>query len=222
VVRARIGEARLLTTPGIFVLAIRAGLLTVDGADAAKKVLVFARMNAAWPLLARMDGDTSDIWRRARALQEAAPRATDPAARADIERHLTLLLGDAQARDIAEAQPAAGEPDERADDFQPMSVEPGAVDRSRRDLDTPEWALAEGLRQVAFFNLARGRRDLKMLRGTRDDAGALWELRHRDGRHPVRVVYVLAESGPCVVAIMAKQDDAHQRRMIERVRAWLG
>ncbi len=37
-VRARIGAARLLT-PSIFVLAIRAGLLTVDAADAAKKVL---------------------------------------------------------------------------------------------------------------------------------------------------------------------------------------
>jgi hypothetical protein len=48
----------------------------------------------------------------------------------------------------------------------------------------------------------------------------LWELRHRDGRHPVRVVYVLGEAGPRVVAIMAKQDDAHQRRMIERVRSW--
>lgn len=38
-VRARIGEARLLTTPGIFMLAIRARLLTVDTADTAKKVL---------------------------------------------------------------------------------------------------------------------------------------------------------------------------------------
>ncbi len=38
-VRARIGETRLLTTPGIFVLAIRAWLLTVEAADAAKKVL---------------------------------------------------------------------------------------------------------------------------------------------------------------------------------------
>jgi predicted nucleic acid-binding protein len=38
-VRARIGEARLLTTPGIFVLAIRAELLTVEAADAAKRVL---------------------------------------------------------------------------------------------------------------------------------------------------------------------------------------
>lgn len=37
--RARVGESRLLTTPGIFVLAIRAGLLTIDAADAAKQVL---------------------------------------------------------------------------------------------------------------------------------------------------------------------------------------
>jgi hypothetical protein len=103
-----------------------------------------------------------------------------------------------------------------------MVLDPEALDRSRGELDTPEWAIGEGLRQIVFYNLARGRRDLKMLRGTRDDAGALWELRHRDGRHPVRVVYVLGEAGPRVVAIMAKQDDAHQRRMIERVRSWAG
>jgi hypothetical protein len=35
-----------------------------------------------------------------------------------------------------------------------------------------------------------------------------------------RVVYVLGEAGPRVVAIMAKQDDADQRRMIERLRSW--
>lgn len=37
--RTRIGEGRLLTTPGMFVLAIRAGLLTIETADAAKKTL---------------------------------------------------------------------------------------------------------------------------------------------------------------------------------------
>ena len=38
-VKARVGDSKLMTTPGLFVLAIRAGLLTIDGADAAKKVL---------------------------------------------------------------------------------------------------------------------------------------------------------------------------------------
>jgi predicted nucleic acid-binding protein len=34
--RKRLGEGRILTTPGIFVLAIRAGLLTIEEADAIK------------------------------------------------------------------------------------------------------------------------------------------------------------------------------------------
>jgi predicted nucleic acid-binding protein len=38
-VKARVGEGKLLTTPGLFVLAIRAGLLTIDAADAAKTAL---------------------------------------------------------------------------------------------------------------------------------------------------------------------------------------
>ncbi|MGE4096292.1 MAG: hypothetical protein AB7G75_36290 [Candidatus Binatia bacterium] len=38
-VRARLGEGRLVTTAGLFVLAIRAGLLSVEEADQAKAVL---------------------------------------------------------------------------------------------------------------------------------------------------------------------------------------
>jgi predicted nucleic acid-binding protein len=37
--KARVGEKRLLNTPGLFVLAIHAGLLTIASADAAKAVL---------------------------------------------------------------------------------------------------------------------------------------------------------------------------------------
>jgi predicted nucleic acid-binding protein len=36
---ARLGEGRILTTPGLVLLAIRAGVLTVEEADAAKAVL---------------------------------------------------------------------------------------------------------------------------------------------------------------------------------------
>jgi predicted nucleic acid-binding protein len=36
---ARLGEGKILTTPGLMLLAIRAGLLDVDAADAAKGVL---------------------------------------------------------------------------------------------------------------------------------------------------------------------------------------
>lgn len=38
-VRARLGEGRLVTTAGLFVLAIRAGLLSVEEADQAKAML---------------------------------------------------------------------------------------------------------------------------------------------------------------------------------------
>jgi predicted nucleic acid-binding protein len=41
--RTRLGEGRILTTPGIFVLAIRAGLLTVEEADAIKAHLASTR-----------------------------------------------------------------------------------------------------------------------------------------------------------------------------------
>jgi hypothetical protein len=37
----------------------------------------------------------------------------------------------------------------------------------------------------------------------------------------VRVLYRLDASGPLVIAILAKQDDAHQRRMLGRVVGWL-
>jgi hypothetical protein len=36
---ARLGEGRLVTTAGLFVLAIRAGILTVEEADQMKAVL---------------------------------------------------------------------------------------------------------------------------------------------------------------------------------------
>ena len=37
--RARLGEGRVLNTPGLFLLGIRAGILTVDAADRMKAVL---------------------------------------------------------------------------------------------------------------------------------------------------------------------------------------
>ena len=36
---ARLGEGRILTTPGLMVLAIRAGIITIEEADQAKAVL---------------------------------------------------------------------------------------------------------------------------------------------------------------------------------------
>jgi hypothetical protein len=101
-----------------------------------------------------------------------------------------------------------------------MRVGDRALERSRDELRTPEWALHAGLRQVAFYNLARGSRDLKMLRGTRDASGALWELRHHDGRNPVRVLYRMTPADPEVRAMIAKEDEAQQQRMIDRVRGW--
>jgi predicted nucleic acid-binding protein len=40
---SRLGPQRILTTPGIFVLAIRSGLLTIDEADADKGTLETCR-----------------------------------------------------------------------------------------------------------------------------------------------------------------------------------
>jgi hypothetical protein len=70
---------------------------------------------------------------------------------------------------------------------------------------------------VLLYNRTLGRRDLKMLRGTRDEHGGLWELRHQDGRNPVRVMYRHTPQGPEVVSILAKRDDAHQRRAIAAI-----
>lgn len=101
------------------------------------------------------------------------------------------------------------------DRFQPMTLAPGALERSRTQLGAAEWVIQVGLRQMQRYNLARGRRDLKMLKGHRGGSGgALWELRHRDRRHPVRVIYRLRAHGPVVVGIFGKRDDAHQRRLL--------
>ena len=145
----------------------------------------------------------------------AALAATGPAARQEVEARLSALLTSAvtpseEPEDPEEATPSG---------FTPMQVPPAAVEHARRVLGTPEWAIQEGLRQVLLYNRTLGRRDLKMLRGTRDADGALWELRHRDGRNPVRVVYRSGSTGPEVVSILAKQNDAHQRRAIATILA---
>ena len=134
-----------------------------------------------------------------------------------MEARLSALLTSAVAPEEPE------EPDEPTQSaFTPMLVPPAAVEHARRVLGTPEWAIQEGLRQVLLFNRTLGRRDLKMLRGTRDADGALWELRHRDGRNPVRVVYRSGPTGPVVVSILAKQNDARQRRAIATILAGAG
>ncbi len=48
-VRARLGEGRLVTTAGLFVLAIRAGLLSVEEADQAKAMLERHRFRMKFP-----------------------------------------------------------------------------------------------------------------------------------------------------------------------------
>jgi hypothetical protein len=185
--------------------------------DARWLATFYARLSAMWPMLARSDAG-ADLRTKASVLEREAADARESARRDELERELVSLLEAAQT--LAISTPASEEDDvEEPEDsgFAPMTIDASVLERSRRDLDTPEWALAEGLKQIAFFNLARGKRDLKFLRGTRD-VGGIWELRHRDARHPVRVMYVHADGGPRVVAILAKQDDEHQRRMLERVR----
>lgn len=52
---------------------------------------------------------------------------------------------------------------------------------------------------------------------TLGDQGSLWELRHRDERNPVRVLHRHTPTGPEVVSILAKKDEAHRRRAIAAV-----
>ena len=153
----------------------------------------------------------------------ATGSATDRASRDAIDRDLTALLEAVQAGRSASFTNDADTTEETddEDDFLPMTVHPLAVERSRDDLGTPEWAIGKGLGEVLRYNAFRGKRDLKMLHGTRGEEGALWELRVRDGRLPVRLMYQLDGHGPKVVAIIAKQDDEHQRRLIERVQGWV-
>ncbi len=181
---------------------------------------------SAWPSLASRGEAGGELRKQYAALTSAIGDAREATARACVERDITNFLAAIQAPALAEIRPepiAPADPDvdfAEDDDFAEMRLAADALERSRRDLDTPEWALQEGLRQVSYYNLARGKRDLKMLRGTRDAAGPLWELRHRDARHPVRVLYRFDASGPVALAILAKQDDAHQRRMLVRIAGW--
>jgi len=46
--KRRLGEGRILNTPGIYVLSIRAGLITIADADAAKATLENSRFRMAF------------------------------------------------------------------------------------------------------------------------------------------------------------------------------
>ncbi len=198
-----------------------------DAMDRAERALDEA-LSGAW-LMAFQDRvgavlvgtGKGDLPQRAAALLAEAGSSA-PELRPALDERLTALLEERSqdTHDDDGEEPAAATFSDSPDGFRAMRVDDGAVVRSRRDLGTPEWALAEGLRQVLYYNLAFGRRDKKRLRGTRERDGALWELRHRDGRHPVRVIYVLGKAGPRVVAVMVKDDNVEQERLIERVRGW--
>ncbi len=179
---------------------------------------------SVWPTLVERGRSAGELRERYDAIATAIGDAAGPEARARIERDLTELMTAALAPTVTPAAPTVIDDDAEesadADVFVEMRLAPDALSRSREQLSTPEWALHEGLRQVSYYNLARGKRDVKMLHGTRDAAGAIWELRHRDGRHPVRVLYRLGTDGPLVIAVLAKEDDAHQRRMLVRIAAW--
>ena len=179
---------------------------------------VHERLSSVW-----VGGADPEIHRERRALEAEAAQAADADGRAAVDARVGALLARAAETQAAEgSRVVGGSPaDEGADEpvtrFAPMRVSAAALEHGRRALGTPEWAIQEGLRQVLLYNRTLGRRDQKMLRGTRDDAGALWELRHRDGRNPVRVLYRHTADGPQVVSILAKRDDAHQRRAIAKV-----
>ena len=101
-----------------------------------------------------------------------------------------------------------------------MTLISWAIDRSLEELDTPSWAISAGLRQVDLYNRSGGHRDRKKLKKEAQDGTGLWELRHADSRRPLRVVYRHTANGPQVVAIMAKINDAHQRRLLARIAGW--
>ncbi len=177
-----------------------------DGVSAA-----YAQLRSVWPVFARATGDTTSLRRHALELQE---RIAAGGERDAIERELVELITAAHA---APEMPLDIGEDDTEDDFKRMTLAPWAVERSERQLGTPVWAIAKGLEVVSRYNASRGqRRDLKRLQGRRQ-----YELRAHDSRNPVRVNYVLSTTGPVVVGIFAKQDEAHQNRMIDRIEGWL-
>jgi predicted nucleic acid-binding protein len=56
-VNERLGPGRLVTTPGLFVLAIRAGVMTVEEADDAKRILEQRRFRMLFPSFRNVIGD---------------------------------------------------------------------------------------------------------------------------------------------------------------------
>ncbi len=184
---------------------------------------VFEQTAETWPVIQSLGADGADLLREKAAVEQAAADAASPVQREACELALTGLLTRVQARHerVLRDEPA----DERGDR---ATVEPDlmtlhllALERSRDELGTPEWAIARGLAEVRRFNIAGGRRDVKMLRGTRTEDGALFELRQPDSRLPVRVMFTMGKAGRQAVAVLAKQDDEHQKRMIARVQGWL-
>jgi len=155
-------------------------------------------------------------------LRQMAAGALSSAAREEALFELAELRVAADALDVVETTDVAVPAGASATvaDALLMTAPEDALERSRRQLSTPPWAIAAGLRQVDLYNRAGGQRDLKKLRGPAREGAGLWELRHADARRPVRVVYRLTPSGAEVVAIMAKVDDAHQRRLLARIRGW--
>ncbi|MBT9556758.1 MAG: hypothetical protein IV100_12060 [Myxococcales bacterium] len=152
---------------------------------------------------------------RARAL--ANPTESE---RGEIDSDIAALEGDRARTRVEVPHDLTAADNDSLDSFRQMIVPTEALARSRAYLDTPEWAIDAGMRQVALYNASRGRRDLKMLASTRDQGSALWELRHRDARHPVRVLWRTSPDGPVVIGIMVKDDESDQRRVIERVLTW--
>jgi hypothetical protein len=187
---------------------------------------VLQRLAPIRPMLPRAGARARELARRTSAIEQAAMEAATDEARRAVDEDLARLLDEAMNISTAfvdddedEAQPTSeAAPPNR---FRAMNVLPGAIERSLRELDTADWAIREGLDQITQFNLANGKRDVKMLQGTRESGAPIWELRHYNRRSGIRVLFVLRSEGPRACAIMAKIDDAQQNRVIERVKGWL-
>ena len=194
---------------------VLAGCLSARWSLRAQKLLTTLRPG----LTGRRPGE-AELRAQADALVARVVQASSLAERAKVMEAITALQLAAAALRDPEEEVADAEPQAEPDGFLRMEVSPAVIERSAKELGTPDWALQTGLRLVAAFNAARGNRLRRALRGTRDERGILWELKQIKS-HPVRVFYRYVTGGPRVVAIWDKDDNAHQQQIIDLVRTWL-
>lgn len=210
---AALGTAEIGVVPALDAFLRGADASAVEAALGLANEALARAISAAW--LTRATGQVRQI---GSALADAGPEvrsqvdalrtalgaarvsADFAVARLEVDAEIAALHDVIAERRRTPVEPAAPAMDDdsggEGDSFRPMEITAHAIGRSRADLGTPEWAVRIGLRQIDLYNESRGRRDLKKLQGTPAGDGALWELRHHDSRHPVRVLWRFQADGP--------------------------